>query len=154
MSKFATLLRGPQLPAEYTGKVVTDPLKALPKGGFAKPLFHAHDFPQTLRPFDHRTPLAMTVKQASDVKEVNLSGMGLEVIPPGAFDPYPCLEVIHLSNNRLTTLSHLAGCFRVKRFYAARNLISSLSPDHGCELGAMAYLEELDLSGNDLSRRC
>ena len=150
---FTKLLTSPPpLPSPFLGKVVAEPLAALPMGGFASgPPPRAIDFPHTLRPLGATTPLTLTAKQATAVRELNLSSRGIEALPPLALAPFPQLAVLHLAHNKLTGLHHLGCCWRLRRLFASGNRVSSLAPEAGCELAALRFLEELDLSRNNLS---
>jgi hypothetical protein len=153
MSAFTKLLAGAApLPAEYRGVVVAKPLEALPIGGLgAGPPPHPLHWAETLRPIGATTPLVLTAKQAAGVRELNLSERCVEAIPPGALAPFPQLEVLHVAGNRLASLANVGCCWRLRRLFAARNRVSTLAPESGCELAALRFLAELDLSHNPLA---
>ncbi|KAK3276661.1 hypothetical protein CYMTET_15285 [Cymbomonas tetramitiformis] len=84
-------------------------------------------------------------KYVKECTELYLGDKGIEKLK--GFDRLVNLEVLFLSNNKLTHISHLDQNFRMRRLYAANNKIFTLK---GPSMQNMRFLELLDLTNNNL----
>jgi len=125
------------------GKNVSDPYRALP---------------------------GRSLVNATNCEELHLSGRGIEILQN--FESFKNLESLWLNNNKIKNIKHLDHCFGLKTLRLHNNKIASLkgclkTPKFLRELSLannkirdlestlgylehLAYLEQLDLSGNPL----
>lgn len=82
-------------------------------------------------------------KELSEIRQLNLSGLGLTCIPAELLQPLPNLEEVDLSKNKLTAIVQVGALPQVKVMSFANNQLSNVDG-----LKAFPNLESLDVTNN------
>jgi len=85
-------------------------------------------------------------KYLGETVELHMAGRGIHKIR--SFEKFPCLEVLWLQDNEITTLNHLDDNFRLKNLYMSGNKLTTLE---GSSLRFLPNLELLHLADNQIT---